>query len=221
VSTNVTKAVWALRDCTASQKLVLARLADYASLDGTNVFPKQKSVSEDCGCDVRTVQRVIKWACSQGFLEEEPGPGNKAKRYRFNLEAVRQGVRVTHSQGDTQSPSVRHTVALSTTHSRAINKEPLINHQLTTNGIPFPSEKFAEIWSEWITFRIEKKKTLTQTTIKRQFQQLGKVPESEAIAMLEQSITNGWTGIFPVKDSHLKVEKGGVDDGGAAWLETL
>lgn len=128
-----------------TEKIVLLKLADHAKDDGSDVYPGQKSVAAECGCSVRTVQRVVKWACGEGILEELPGPGNKIRHYRFCLDSMRQRVRVTESQGDSQSGSGRQRVGLRVTHSRAINK----NHQLTIKeqergedkSSPTPSEK--------------------------------------------------------------------------------
>ena len=69
----------------------------------------------------------------------------------------------------------------------------------------FPPEidkpDFHKVWKEWIQFRSEIKKKLAPSTIKGQLKKLSKLPVETAIAMLEQSIQNGWQGIFPLKES--------------------
>jgi len=74
----------------------------------------------------------------------------------------------------------------------------------TKEVISFPeklnTETFKEVWSRWEKFRSEIKKKITPTTRDQQFKLLSQFPESTAIAMIEQSITNSWTGIFPVKN---------------------
>lgn len=54
-------------------------------------------------------------------------------------------------------------------------------------------------WMEWETFRKEKKQKLTPTTVKKQIQFLGGRGDPEIIAILNQSMTNGWTGLFELK----------------------
>jgi len=55
-----------------------------------------------------------------------------------------------------------------------------------------------EIWKEWETYRRELKKTLTPSTRKRQLNFLLKrLPNHKRI--IEQSIENGWTGLFEIK----------------------
>jgi len=55
-----------------------------------------------------------------------------------------------------------------------------------------------EIWAEWVQFRKELRKKLVQTTINRQLKFLEKHKENH-VAILEQSIQNGWQGLFDVK----------------------
>lgn len=56
------------------------------------------------------------------------------------------------------------------------------------------------VWNEWVDFRKEKKKTLTITTIRKQIQFLGGRGDPEIIAILNQSMQNGWTGLFNLKN---------------------
>jgi len=64
--------------------------------------------------------------------------------------------------------------------------------------LPFGSE-FLAVWQEWEQYRLESKKRLTRSTAKKQIALLGARPEKVAIAMINQSIQNGWQGIFEIK----------------------
>lgn len=55
-----------------------------------------------------------------------------------------------------------------------------------------------EIWSIWVSYRKENRKPLTSHTIKLQLRELEK-DKSNHIAILEQSIKNSWSGLFPLK----------------------
>ena len=63
-------------------------------------------------------------------------------------------------------------------------------------GLPFPSDEFAEAWAEWETHRREIRKTITPTTRKKQLKALADIGEARAIAAIAHSIEKGWTGIF-------------------------
>lgn len=58
-------------------------------------------------------------------------------------------------------------------------------------------EGFAEAWRDWSKFRKEIKKELAETTIKAQFKKLAKMPDP--VAVIRQSIENGWQGLFEIK----------------------
>ncbi len=81
------------------------------------------------------------------------------------------------------------------------DKEPNKKRPLT---VEYPPEldtlEFKKTWGEWEQHRIEKKSKLTPSTKKSQLKKLAKLGGETATAMLEQSIQNGWTGIFTVKE---------------------
>lgn len=58
----------------------------------------------------------------------------------------------------------------------------------------------SKAWSEWEQYRKEKKQKLTPSTVKKQIQFLGGRGDPEIIAIINQSITNGWTGLFEIKN---------------------
>jgi len=59
------------------------------------------------------------------------------------------------------------------------------------------------IWEEWVIFRKEKKHSLTPSTIKKQLTFLEKHKENH-IDIINRSITNGWIGLFPLKEENNK-----------------
>ena len=63
----------------------------------------------------------------------------------------------------------------------------------------FTEESLDLKFKEFINFRKELKKTMTKTSINKSIQLLEKHPTDIAIKMLEQSMLNGWQGIFEIK----------------------
>jgi len=61
-------------------------------------------------------------------------------------------------------------------------------------------QKFEQAWQDWVQYRIEKRKKLTPLSVTRQLKKLSEY-KSELIAVnvLEQSILNGWIGLFDPK----------------------
>jgi hypothetical protein len=60
-----------------------------------------------------------------------------------------------------------------------------------------------EIWNSWVLYRKEKKQTLTQRSIDLQLKELEKNKDTHR-EIIEQSIKNGWTGLFPLKNKDTK-----------------
>lgn len=65
--------------------------------------------------------------------------------------------------------------------------------------LPFDSLQFKEAWSAWMEYRKEIKKTLKPTSIRALFAQFAKWGESDSIHSINESIKNGWQGVFEPK----------------------
>lgn len=77
------------------------------------------------------------------------------------------------------------------------------SEKVARETIPFtPDSPVRDAWNEWEKYRKEKKQTLTPSTIKKQIQFLGGRGDPEIIAIINQSITNGWTGLFEIKNNY-------------------
>lgn len=59
--------------------------------------------------------------------------------------------------------------------------------------------EFEIAWDQWCKYRKEIKQSITKSTAERQLDKLGRYPPVVAIAAIDQSITNGWSGLFPDK----------------------
>jgi hypothetical protein len=58
------------------------------------------------------------------------------------------------------------------------------------------SEEFCTAWGEWLQHRKEIKKPATPTAQQKQLSKLATMGPARAVAALNHSIGNGWTGIF-------------------------
>lgn len=67
--------------------------------------------------------------------------------------------------------------------------------------LPFESDDFDHAWDMWQEHRKEKKKKLTKSTATMQLNAMKEIGEVRAIAMINYSIKNGWTGLFEDKTS--------------------
>ena len=65
-----------------------------------------------------------------------------------------------------------------------------------TVKLPFESEAFSKAWLSWINYRKEIKKPIKESTINAQWKEFAKWGEQKSIIAIEQSILNGWQGLF-------------------------
>lgn len=85
------------------------------------------------------------------------------------------------------------------TKDKKVKKNKKIKKEEEELSLPFDSSEFSQAWAEWITYRKAKRITVTPITMTRQLKMLGKQVETDAIVMLNQSMDNGWSGLFPPK----------------------
>jgi hypothetical protein len=62
--------------------------------------------------------------------------------------------------------------------------------------------EFIESFNEFIQYRKKIKKTLSDISAKKQLKKLSEFSVEDAIKMIDQTIANGWQGIFEVKDGN-------------------
>ena len=62
-----------------------------------------------------------------------------------------------------------------------------------------PDALNADAWHEWIEYRVDRRKPITQLSAKKQVAELAKYPHETQQQMVDTSIANGWQGLFPPK----------------------
>lgn len=70
--------------------------------------------------------------------------------------------------------------------------------------LPFGSDTFIASWKSWVAYRKEIKKKLTDSSVQAQFKDFVLWGESKSIASIEQSIKQGWQGLFEPKQVSVK-----------------
>lgn len=93
---------------------------------------------------------------------------------------------------------IEHGNQLATTRQPSIGK---VSIDKIREELPIWLNKNA--WSAWEQHRKEKKKSLTPTSKKLQLRFLEENKENHA-QIIKNSITNGWTGLFPIKQDGFK-----------------
>jgi DNA-binding transcriptional ArsR family regulator len=177
------------------QKLLVAMISNSSNEEGY-CWATNSYFSEALGCNQRTIQRHIEELEEAGYVDRSvirDGDGVVTQRVLIVKENRPFFVTPPPDRNDTPPP-VKNVMYNNKEYN---NKE--YKGGMTKSEPPYTSEKFCSTWNDWVNYRKEKKQTLTPTTVKRQFKLLASMSEEDAIKSLEQSMSNGWTGLFPKK----------------------
>ena len=77
--------------------------------------------------------------------------------------------------------------------------------------------EFLQAWEEWQTYRKQRRQTLTAFSIKKQIEFLASIGVQDAVISINESIRNGYTGLFPVKQAARNKNNNGFD--AMEWLK--
>jgi phage replication O-like protein O len=111
--------------------------------------------------------------------------------------------KTVHPSTETVHVPKRYTSSTKTVHNLVPKRytqktTPKDNTKDKAQAPVLPSGLSADKWAEWEQHRREIKKRLTPSTIKKQLNFLAKQPDPGAC--IDASITNGWTGLFAIKE---------------------
>lgn len=177
------------------------------SLGWKNPFGhSDRHLSLKLGIAVNTI-REAKTRLKQKGLIDYTTPDKKSRSYEGQTKYIIKEITVSmvntvyastvseiDTDTDTDTGAVPDTVPDT---NNKLNK----TKQRIEKVIENPSPEFIEQWERWELFRKEKKKTLTDSTIQSQLKFLAKYDQSICLEIIEQSIRNGWTGLFEVKQT--------------------
>ncbi|UBH60597.1 helix-turn-helix domain-containing protein [Proteus vulgaris] len=205
---------WSL-DLKAPQKILILSLADRAD-EYHCCYPSIQRLVKDTGLDKKTIGKWINLMIEDGLISdtgERKGPTKRVRVLRLNIE-----LECTQKRDDTKSGNVPKNGSLNVPKNGSLNvpKNGSQNQSIETNNEPkkkgFDAKKESipdwldrEIWFNWIDYRNEIKKPFkTKKTFELQVKFLlecleeGYSPEE----IINQSIANGWQGLFKPKNNH-------------------
>nr|WP_314659190.1 helix-turn-helix domain-containing protein [uncultured Pseudomonas sp.] len=196
------------------RKLVLIKLADNASDQG-ECWPSYQHIADQCEIDRSTVRKHIKHLEAQGLvrIENREGPkGNSTNLYYLTLRnPVGQNSTPVGPESTGVGPQPTPPVgpeSTRTSHSFEPVTEPVEQTVAAAPSAKKKAQKFdpmtckptnvsEQTWADWCQHRKEIRKPLTATTCAKQAKTLAGHHAPDAV--INQSISNGWTGLFPEK----------------------
>jgi len=210
MSVHYSSAVWKAKIKDPIAKLVLLKLADNAN-DAGKCWPSIAKISEETGLCRRTVQTKIRSLEDLKLLKSVRGVNRCDYTLSIkNLSEITQKEGVQEMQGAGDAGCISRHEGVQEMHGGGAGdalayKEPSLNRQRTKEpkkpvyDLPFQTPKFNEAWTTWLEHRKEIKKPVTTQSAKMTLNKLATMDENQAIESINQSIRNGWIGIFPVK----------------------
>jgi len=164
------------------------------ALDTKGCYASNAYLCEVVGCNKRHIQGLINVLVERGLVvRSEIGSGNAKTRLLTTAAtlALQAGTPCTPAH-----PPMHHSASPPCTGVHPNKKEDKKEDKNTP--LPPWGEGMAKAWNEWVEFRKEKKAKLTSSSILKQFELLASLSsEDEAVDCIQQSIRNGWQGLFP------------------------
>ncbi|MBI6975115.1 MULTISPECIES: helix-turn-helix domain-containing protein [Pseudomonas] len=189
------------------RKLVLIKLADNAN-DMGECWPSYQHIADQCEIGRSTVKVHIRELEKCGLLRREfrrKGELNQSNLFHLSLMNSGAGAALP---GAGDNPGGGAGAAPRTSHSFEPVKEPVKQPVADAPSAKKKAPKFdpltckpanvsEQVWADWCQHRKEIRKPLTKTTCERQAKTLAGHHWPDAVII--QSISNGWTGLFPDK----------------------
>lgn len=221
------------------RKLVLIKLADNAN-DMGECWPSYQHIADQCEIGRSTVKVHIRELEKSGLLRREfrrKGELNQSNVFHLALNggaapALGGGAgdnppgagdnpgggagaapRTSHSFEPVTEPVEQTVAAAPSAKKKALKFDPMTAK---------PSNVSDQAWADWCQHRREIRKPLTKTSCERQAAQLAKHHAPDAV--INQSISNGWTGLFPEKvlpGAQQGQRRNGPDFNDTSWADDL
>ena len=178
-------------------------------------FASNAYLSRHLGLSVRQLQTILSELEDAKLILRVACEGHRVIRTveKVALTNALASTQVTRSEGGAENrtggvkKTARGGCGKPHTYSKEDNKE-LINTKGQpvdldsipwVSALPFSSEAFSKAWQSWIDYRKELKKPLKDATVTAQWKEFVAWGEAKSIASIEQSIKNGWQGLFEPK----------------------
>lgn len=200
-------------DLTSTEKLVCACVTDMIGSNGSWRVGIRK-IAKRCGVSNGLASRSVTRLRELGLLVADAPTGNptgNASVYRLPERALNplsaqpsERERSTGRTVSAQPTEHNQTHIAETTRSKRraqATPDPWELAQTAMSGDSLCTDSFEAAWREWTEYRRQARKPLTPATIVKQIHTLEGSGHDRAIEAIDQSIRNGWTGLFPANEN--------------------
>ena len=218
---SVEAMTWALKQNVVTDpgaRFVLVGLANHAHADGRHAFPSLDTLAEYTGLSRRSVIRKLQMLEEAGIIHR----GNQAiaaahieradrRPTVYDLVMIERGDNEApgEERGDNETPTGCQPVmnGVSSVQERGVtvtpetSSKPKPEPSIKPNGVELPEWLPIEPWRDFVEHRQKIKAKMTVRAMQLAIKELGKLRQNghDPAAVLEQSVLNGWKGVFPLK----------------------
>ena len=184
----IPKAIYQNDKLTPTDKLILSDIYNLCA-EGGDYFKTNDTIAKEVNISVPSVSRTIKKLIKLNYIKcDYNGRSRLIKMISTLIKLIKQT-----NQNDKAAISKR----LDSIHSSKHTKKH------TSIDYPFNSKEFLDMWAIWLDERKQqKRKKYTargeQATL-HNLQNISNNDEKQAIKIIQQSITQGWQGLFALK----------------------
>lgn len=188
-----------------TDKLVLLALADNANDEG-ECYPSLTNIARRCEISKRTAIRSIQSLVDKGHLSRKIQTGRNSVYHVHptgdNVTPVTESHQCQFVTSDNESPTGDNVtplpLPLKPSPSENRHKPSTRKRQAVADEPPLPNLQ-PEIWHRWVEYRKQIRKPIQPASTLAAQRKLAAFGPDQA-AVVEQSIANGWQGLFPLKD---------------------
>ena len=205
--------IWLDKNLNATDKILLADIDSFTGNQKT-FYKSNETIAEELFVSIKSVSRSIKKLKDLGYIKIE---GNKRVRLVYSCingqNELDEG-QVVYDKG--QIDSCERSKSPST---NSITKS-YTNTITNSVELPFDSNEFAEVWSDWLKNRKKKYKDGGKRALKR-LVKLSDNNEREAIEILDYCLAQNYQGIFKEDKNEKRTNKKFNTEVYSDYLNTL
>jgi hypothetical protein len=219
---------------TMGQTFYLVTINRYIG-NNPDAWPSQETLANAMNASDRAVRKWQKQLEKLGAIIVDVGDGRgNTNRYRLQLEALIQKseVKAERRSGFSVASADKGGTVFrwkeeqrSDERGNRVPTERTKKVHIKEQAFVFPENlrtpEFAEAWQQWVQFRRESKKRLTQSTIAKQLTKLAEFGSQKAIRSIEQSIERGWQGLFDPESRKARGNMAASNEAADIWSDLV
>ena len=198
--------IWLDKDLTLVEKALLAEIDSFTG-NGRSFMKSNDTIQSEYGISRNTIGRSLRKLADRGFVEVTFN--GRVRCVTTRAGSIPKMGRQSTQNGEAASPNDTSTNTSKRTKNNTVKEKGVV--------LPFDSKEFADAWAVWLTERRERgTKKYTERGEQAALHKLqndSQGDEATAIAIIHQSIANGWQGLFPLKTRKNDTKRLGPSDG--------